>query len=113
MQRTENDTGNVSAGNIRNAKVFLSNIGHCKTECKAGNRYALRMGIAGIQPLHDAVEHIADTNGNQKEQRGLDQHAADAGALTGAGTQHTGQHDNADDIINDGSADNGSAKEAL
>lgn len=54
-----------------------------------------------------------DTNGNQKEQRGLDQHAADADALTGAGTQHTGQHDNADDIINDGSADNGSAKEAL
>ena len=41
------------------------------------------------------------------------QHAADADALTGAGTQHTGQHDNADDIINDGSADNGSAKEAL
>ena len=25
----------------------------------------------------------------------------------------TGQHDNADDIINDGSTDNGSAKEAL
>ena len=57
--------------------------------------------------------NTADTNGNQKEQCGLDQHAADAGALTGAGTQHTGQHDNADDIINDGSADNGSAKEAL
>ena len=70
-------------------------------------------GIAGIQPLHGAVEHKADTNGNQKEQCGLDQHAADADALTGAGTQHTGQHDNADDIINDGSADNGSAKEAL
>ncbi len=37
----------------------------------------------------------------------------EAGARAAAGTQHTGEHHDADDIIDDGGADDGGAEEAL
>ena len=71
------------------------------------------MGVAGVQPLHGVVDDDAHTDGDKEEQHSLDQHAADAGALAGAGTQHAGQYDDTDDVINDRRADDGRAEEAL
>ena len=113
MQGAKNDTGNIRAGNIGDAEVLFSDIGHCKAERNADNGNALGMGVAGIKPLHNRMEYKANADSNEEEERRLDQHTADAGPLTGAGTQHTGQHDDADDIINNCGADNGRAKEAF
>ena len=113
MQSAKNNTGNICAGNIGNAEVFFSDIGHCKAECKADNRDALGVRIAGIEPLHNGMEYKANADSNEEEKRRLDQHSADAGPLAGAGTQHTGQHDDADHIINNCGTDDGRAKEAF
>ncbi len=75
----QHDTGNIRAGNIGNAEVFFSDIGHCKAECKADNRDALGVRIAGIEPLHNRMEYKADADSNEEEKRRLDQHTADAG----------------------------------
>ena len=71
------------------------------------------MGVACVQPLHRIVDDNADADGDEEEQYGLDQHCADARALAGAGTQHAGQHDDADDVIDDRRADDRCAEEAL
>lgn len=59
------------------------------------------------------MDDDADADGDEEEQHGLDEHAADTGTLTRAGAQHAGQHDDADDVINDCRADDGRTKEAF
>ena len=59
------------------------------------------------------MEYKADADSNEEEEHRLDQHTADADPLAGAGTQHTGQHDDADDIINNCGTDDGRAEEAF
>ena len=71
------------------------------------------MGVALVKPFHGKVDDDADADGDEEEQHGLDEHAADAGTLTRAGAQHAGQHDDADDVINDCRADDGRTKEAF
>ena len=113
LHRAKNDARNVRAGNIGNAEVLLSDVGHGKAESNADDGDALGMGVAGVQPLHHIVDDKADADSNQEEERRLDQHTADAGTLARAGAQHAGQHNDADDIINDRRADNGRAEEAF
>ena len=67
-------------------------------------------GCACQSSFHGKVDDDADADGDEEEQHGLDEHAADAGTLTRAGAQHAGQHDDADDVINDCRADDGRTK---
>ena len=113
LHRAKNDARNVRAGNIGNAEVPLSDVGHGKAERNADDGDALGMGVAGVEPLHRKVDDKADADSNQEEECRLDQHTADAGTLARAGAQHAGQHNDADDIINDRRADNGRAEEAF
>ena len=71
------------------------------------------MGVALVQPLHRKVCDEAHTDGRGKEEHRIEEHLTQAGAGAGTGTQHTGQHHDADDIINDCRAHDGRAEEAL
>ena len=66
-----------------------------------------------VQPEHGFVDDEADDDGGREEEDGVHQHLHEAGVCAAAGTQHTGEHHDADDIINDGCADDGGAEEAL
>ena len=66
-----------------------------------------------VQPEHGLVDDEADDDGCDEEEDGVQQHIDEAGVCAAAGTQHTGEHHDADDIINDGCADDGGAEEAL
>ena len=46
MQGAKNNTGNIRAGNIGNAEVLLSNVGHGKAERHADDGDALGVGVA-------------------------------------------------------------------
>ena len=66
-----------------------------------------------VQPEHGLVDDEADDDGCDEEEDGVHQHIDEAGVCAAAGTQHAGEHHDADDIINDGCADDGGAEEAL
>ena len=71
------------------------------------------MGVALIQPLHGVVHHKANAQCGGKEQQSVEQHLAQTRTGAAAGTQYTGKHHDADDIINDSGTDDGRAQEAL
>ena len=71
------------------------------------------MGVAVVQPLHGTVTHHTNDDGCHKEKHRVQQHLAKACARAGAGPQHTGQHHDADDIINDSGTDDGGPEKAL
>ena len=71
------------------------------------------MGVALVQPLHGVMGNDAHADGGGEEQHGVHQHLTQPCAGAGAGSQHTGQHHDADDIIDDSGTDNGGAKKAL
>ena len=109
----QHDAGNVGAGNIGNAEVFLSDVGHGKAEGHAHDGDALGVRVALVQPLHAVVHRKAHAHSGGKEQQRVDQHLAQT--RTGAGTcaQHAGEHHDTHHIINDSSTDDGSAQKAL
>ena len=71
------------------------------------------MGVALVQPFHGVVHHDAHAHGSGKEQQGIEQHLTQTRAGAAACAQHAGEHHDADDVIDDGSADDGGAEEAL
>ena len=71
------------------------------------------MGIALIQPLHGVVHYKTHAQCCGKEQQGVEQHLAQTRTGTAAGTQHAGEHHDADDIINDSGTDDGGAQKTL
>ena len=71
------------------------------------------MGVALIQPFHGVVHHKANAQCGGKEQQGVEQHLAQTRTGAAAGTQHAGEHHDADDIINDSGTDDGSAQKTL
>ena len=71
------------------------------------------MGVALIQPLHGIMYHKANAQCGGKEQHSVEQNLAQTRTGAAAGAQHTGEHHDADDIINDSSADDGSAQKTL
>ena len=66
-----------------------------------------------VQPEHGLVDDEADDDGGREEEDGVHQHLHEAGVRAAAGTQHAGEHHDADDVINDGGADDGGTEEAL
>ena len=70
-------------------------------------------GVAMVQPEHGFVDDEADDDGCDEEEDGVHQHIDEAGVCAAAGTQHTGEHHDADDIINDSGTDDGSAQKTL
>ena len=109
----QHDAGNVGAGNIGNAEVFLSDVGHGKAEGQAHDGDALGVRVALVQPLHAVVHRKAHAHSGGKEQQRVDQHLAQT--RTGAGTcaQHAGEHHDAHHIVNNGCTDDGGAQKAL
>ena len=71
------------------------------------------MGVALVQPLHGVVHHKANAQCGGKEQQGVEQHLAQTRTGAAAGAQNTGKHHDADDVINDSGADDGSAQKTL
>ena len=66
-----------------------------------------------VQPEHGLVDDEADDDGGREEEDGVHQHLHEAGVRAAAGTQHAGEHHDADDVINDCRADDGRTKEAF
>ena len=71
------------------------------------------MRITLVQPHHSKVSHNTHAHSSGKEQRRIEEHLAQTRAGAGACAQHAGEDYDADDIINDGSTDDGSAEKAL
>ena len=109
----QHDAGNVGAGNIGNAEVFLSDVGHGKAEGHADDGDALGVRVALVQPLHAVVHRKAHAHSGGKEQQGVEQHLAQTRTGAAAGTQHTGKHHDTHHIVNNGCTDDGSAQKAL
>jgi len=59
------------------------------------------------------VDDHAHADGNEEEQHRVDEHRAKACTSAGTGTDDTGQHDDTDDVINDGGAYDRGAEEAF
>ena len=59
------------------------------------------------------MHHKANAQCGGKEQQGVEQHLAQTRTGAAASAQNTGKHHDADDIINDSGADDGSAQKTL
>ena len=113
IHSTQHDTGNVCTGDIGDAEVFLCNISHGKAEGHAHDGDTLGVRVALVQPLHSVVHHKAHAQCGGKEQQGVEQNLAQTRSGAAAGTQHAGEHHDADDVIYDGGTDDGGAQEAF
>ena len=109
----QHNAGNVGTGDVGNTKELLGNIGHGKAESDTDNGDALGVGVAFVQPFHGIVNDHTDTDRNQEEQHRVDEHSAQACTGTGAGANDAGQHDDTDDVIDNGSTDDRGTKEAF
>ena len=113
LQSAQDDARDVGTCDVCNAEVGLGNIGHGKAERHTDDGDALGVGVALVQPLHGEMGNDAHADGGGEEQHGVQQHLAQPCTGAGACSQHTGQHHDADDIIDNGGTDDGGAKEAL
>ena len=71
------------------------------------------MGIAVIQPGHHPVPDNPHANGHHKEKHRVEKDLDHAAIFASPCAQNTGQHDNADHIVNDRRTDDGRAQESL
>ena len=109
---TEDNTGTVGTCDVCNAEEVLGNIRKRECQCKCQNRDALCMRPAGIHPLEDLVDQDTGTDCEDKEQTCVHQDLAEIGGGI-LEANDDGQNKNTDDIIDDGSRQDGLAHFAI
>ena len=103
MQRAEDKACNIRAGDVGDAEVFLGGIGEEHTQRKAEYRHTALVGIALVDQLEDVVADKAHAHREHNEQHRMQHHVhrVRIGVLE---ADDEGQHDDADNVVDDSGA---------